>query len=447
MNPFFSSCSATPPAQFPWVEERLVPASRRFRSWAAVEARGKDVPPPSPNKTLEIPGVASRTIFPTNADLSAFNSSSGSAPASGSPAACLPSPMVDSASGLPGPSHVDVSTPATAFCLPLPHPVHLRRACPPQWSPSPTHFYSIRAIIEGSTALTHGSYTLVRLSVSVVADPHALPLLQELHYSAVHFSAQLTGRQFRAFPTSYTAVFRSIVWKLDLASVGGVRRAGGSPCELGPRLAAYGVMMDVYMQAGLVDEALKLCHPFAKQYEGQNEAYKHRISSPSSPPRSHPPRAPKLQPCGPSVWGDIYFNADRKFMFMTADSTETLFSVKPELGVNTPDLEYPRDVKEDVGAGLLRAVLSTVADPPKDALPAGITITDVEAVCYLSESSQADAQFEKNLVLVSLVGLLVPLLAPLELRLHKMSALLPPLEHPLHHTCGPPPAAGGAAPR
>jgi hypothetical protein len=30
-------------------------------------------------------------------------------------------------------------------------------------------------------------------------------------------------------------------------------------------------MMDVYMQAGLVDEALKLCHPFAKQYEGQNE--------------------------------------------------------------------------------------------------------------------------------------------------------------------------------
>ncbi|KAJ7823953.1 hypothetical protein B0H14DRAFT_1306625 [Mycena olivaceomarginata] len=53
---------------------------------------------------------------------------------------------------------------------------------------------------------------LVQLSVSVVADPHALPLLQELHYSAVHFSAQLTGRQFRAFPTSYTAVFRSIVW-------------------------------------------------------------------------------------------------------------------------------------------------------------------------------------------------------------------------------------------
>ncbi|KAJ7833866.1 hypothetical protein B0H14DRAFT_3462428 [Mycena olivaceomarginata] len=136
-----------------------------------------------------------------------------------------------------------------------------------------------------------------------------------------------------------------------------------------------------------------------------------------------------------SVWGDIYFNADRKFMFMTpsvpGDSTETLFSVKPELGVNTPDLEYPRDVKEDVGAGLLHAVLSTVADPPKDALPTGITITvmqktppldppsphfrlfsgpqDVEAVRYLLESSQADARFEKNLVLVSLVGLLVPL--------------------------------------
>jgi hypothetical protein len=56
--------------------------------------------------------------------------------------------------------------------------------------------------------------------VSIVANPHALPLLQELHYSAVHFTTQLTGRQFRAFPTSYTAVFRSIVWKLDLASVG-----------------------------------------------------------------------------------------------------------------------------------------------------------------------------------------------------------------------------------
>jgi pentatricopeptide repeat protein len=137
---------------------------------------------------------------------------------------------------------------------------------------------------------------LVRLSVSVVADPHALPLLQELHYSAVHFSAQLTGRQFRAFPTSYTAVFRSIVWaygelgeidkavaaagdmdmigKLDVASIGvfdelaGVHaRARNVPAatqllesleELGPRLATYGVMMDAYMQAGLVDEALKL---------------------------------------------------------------------------------------------------------------------------------------------------------------------------------------------
>ncbi|KAJ7817681.1 hypothetical protein B0H14DRAFT_3474427 [Mycena olivaceomarginata] len=164
---FFLLCH--PPDQFPWVEERLVPASRRFRSWAAVEARGKDVPPPSPNKTLEIPSVASRTIFPAIADLSAFNSSSGSAPASGSPAACLPSPMVDSASGLPGPSHVDdLDSDAAERAL---------------------------------AALTHGSYALVRLSVSVVADPHALPLLQELHYSAVHFSAQLTGCQFRAFLT------------------------------------------------------------------------------------------------------------------------------------------------------------------------------------------------------------------------------------------------------
>ncbi|KAJ7846111.1 clampless1 Clp1 protein [Mycena olivaceomarginata] len=56
-------------------------------------------------------------------------------------------------------------------------------------------------------------------------------------------------------------------------------------------------------------------------------------------------------------------------------STETLFSVEPELGVDTPDIEYIRDVMEDIGAGLLRAVVSTVADPPKDALPAEITIT------------------------------------------------------------------------
>jgi hypothetical protein len=58
---FFLLCH--PPAQFPWVEERLVPASRRIRSWAAVEARGKDVPPPSPNYTIEIHGVASSTVF------------------------------------------------------------------------------------------------------------------------------------------------------------------------------------------------------------------------------------------------------------------------------------------------------------------------------------------------------------------------------------------------
>ncbi|KAJ7326251.1 hypothetical protein DFH08DRAFT_1027093 [Mycena albidolilacea] len=56
-------------------------------------------------------------------------------------------------------------------------------------------------------------------------------------------------------------------------------------------------------------------------------------------------------------------------------STETLFSVEPELGVDAPDIEYIRDVMEDIGTGLLRAVVSTVADPPKDALPAEITIT------------------------------------------------------------------------
>ncbi|KAF8178120.1 hypothetical protein K438DRAFT_1605577 [Mycena galopus ATCC 62051] len=56
-------------------------------------------------------------------------------------------------------------------------------------------------------------------------------------------------------------------------------------------------------------------------------------------------------------------------------STETLLSVEPELGETPPDLEYIRDAMEELGPGLLRAVVSVVTDPPKDAVPAEITIT------------------------------------------------------------------------
>ncbi|KAJ7267020.1 hypothetical protein B0H12DRAFT_144264 [Mycena haematopus] len=136
---------------------------------------------------------------------------------------------------------------------------------------------------------------LVRLSVSV-ADPPSLPMVEDLHHSVVHFASKLTDRQFQAFPTSYTTVFRSIVWayselsemdkavaaagdlsligKLHMSSVGifdelaaAHARSRNVPAatqlllsleEFGPRLATYGVMMDAYLQADLVDEALKL---------------------------------------------------------------------------------------------------------------------------------------------------------------------------------------------
>ncbi|KAF7342072.1 Clampless1 Clp1 protein [Mycena venus] len=56
-------------------------------------------------------------------------------------------------------------------------------------------------------------------------------------------------------------------------------------------------------------------------------------------------------------------------------SKETLLTVEPELGEDLPELEYIRDAMEDIGPGLLRAVVSVVADPPKDALPTEIAIT------------------------------------------------------------------------
>ncbi|KAJ7662110.1 hypothetical protein DFH06DRAFT_987496 [Mycena polygramma] len=60
-------------------------------------------------------------------------------------------------------------------------------------------------------------------------------------------------------------------------------------------------------------------------------------------------------------------------------SPESLLAVEPDLGAdNFPDtdyIEYIRDYVEDLGPGLLRAVVSVVADPPKDALPKEIAIT------------------------------------------------------------------------
>ncbi|KAJ7666167.1 hypothetical protein DFH06DRAFT_1323300 [Mycena polygramma] len=135
---------------------------------------------------------------------------------------------------------------------------------------------------------------LVRLSVQA---RRPLPLLNELRLSLVHFCAPLTDRQFRAYPTSYTTVFRSIVAAYgtlsrvdkaiaaagDLIVIGkphpeDVRvadelaavhaRAGNAPAamqllrsleELGPpRVAMYGLVMDGFLQAGLVHEASEL---------------------------------------------------------------------------------------------------------------------------------------------------------------------------------------------
>ncbi|KAJ7185628.1 hypothetical protein C8R46DRAFT_1185307 [Mycena filopes] len=136
---------------------------------------------------------------------------------------------------------------------------------------------------------------LVRLSISVDL-PAPLDVLGPLHHSAVHFASTLTPRQFRAFPTSYTAVFRSIVYaygelgevdravaaagdvaligKLHASNVGlvdelaGVHARAGdvraatwlldSVEQLGPRIAPYGFLMDAYLLKGRVEEALKL---------------------------------------------------------------------------------------------------------------------------------------------------------------------------------------------
>ncbi|KAJ6595843.1 hypothetical protein DFH09DRAFT_1305619 [Mycena vulgaris] len=134
---------------------------------------------------------------------------------------------------------------------------------------------------------------LVRLSLYV---PAPLPVLASLHHSVVHYASTLTDRQFRAFPTSYTTVFRSVISAYDevgemaravaaahdMALIGKAHkthagifdelagvyaRAGDVPAathllnsleELGPRIATYGVMMDAYLSVGLVDAASEL---------------------------------------------------------------------------------------------------------------------------------------------------------------------------------------------
>ncbi|KAJ7753371.1 hypothetical protein DFH07DRAFT_960214 [Mycena maculata] len=134
---------------------------------------------------------------------------------------------------------------------------------------------------------------IVRLAVHL---PAPLPVLDALRFSVVHYSATLTGRQFRAFPTSFTAVLRSLIWaygeagavdraaavagdvsligQMHLSNVGlldelagvyartgdvaAATRLLGSLEEMMPRLATYGVMMDAYLQAGFVQEAFEL---------------------------------------------------------------------------------------------------------------------------------------------------------------------------------------------
>ncbi|KAJ6618721.1 hypothetical protein B0H10DRAFT_2217455 [Mycena sp. CBHHK59/15] len=56
-------------------------------------------------------------------------------------------------------------------------------------------------------------------------------------------------------------------------------------------------------------------------------------------------------------------------------SKETLVSVEPDLGDDDLDIEYIRERVEEFGPGLLRTVISVVANPPKDSLPAEITIS------------------------------------------------------------------------
>ncbi|KAK7044697.1 hypothetical protein R3P38DRAFT_174552 [Favolaschia claudopus] len=138
---------------------------------------------------------------------------------------------------------------------------------------------------------------LVRLSASIAdVDVDSLSLLEDLHHSTVHFASNLRSSEFRAFPTSYTAVLRSIIWgygelseidkavaaasdlsligQLDLTTVGvfdelaGLHARSGNVAaatqilesleKVGPRLPIYGVMMDGYIHAGLIAEALKL---------------------------------------------------------------------------------------------------------------------------------------------------------------------------------------------
>ncbi|KAJ7331534.1 hypothetical protein DFH08DRAFT_966521 [Mycena albidolilacea] len=97
-----------------------------------------------------------------------------------------------------------------------------------------------------------------------------------------------------------------------------------------------------------------------------------------------------------SVWGSIYFHAHRKFKFMTDRRYSAC--IRFTCAVARPRIDFRNTFTALRSQRFYR-----------DAIQRVVRASDVEAVRYLSESSKADARFEKNLVLVSLVGLLVPL--------------------------------------
>ncbi|CAK5262010.1 unnamed protein product [Mycena citricolor] len=136
-------------------------------------------------------------------------------------------------------------------------------------------------------------HALIRLSARLESP---LNILRTLHYSAAHYSSQLSRQQFCAYPTSYVAVFRSLVAaygrlgrvedaiaaagdvlvikQLHPSNVGIADELAGVHARcgdiqaanrmldgleaLGPRPASYGLIMDAYLDKGLTEEAFKL---------------------------------------------------------------------------------------------------------------------------------------------------------------------------------------------
>ncbi|KAJ7065008.1 hypothetical protein C8F01DRAFT_785111 [Mycena amicta] len=135
---------------------------------------------------------------------------------------------------------------------------------------------------------------LVRLVIYLPKDIR-LRTLRVLRHAVGQYASVLTDDQFRATPTSYTAVFRSIIWAYgQLGNVGGaisatkdvallgkvhqsnvglldeltavharkgnidsVTKLLDSLDSLGPRVQTYGLVIDAYLEAGLVDFAFQ----------------------------------------------------------------------------------------------------------------------------------------------------------------------------------------------